>query len=119
MNYHDYSKAAEKTMAKLANGNYDQMHMVLGIASETGELVDAYKKMFAYGKALDLVNVKEEIGDLFWYMFNLMRILDLDFEDVLEVNANKLRARYGEEFLSEKALHRDLETERKILENKS
>jgi hypothetical protein len=39
--------------------------------------------------------------------------------DILDKNINKLKARYGEKFSSERAINRDLETEREILEKGS
>jgi NTP pyrophosphatase (non-canonical NTP hydrolase) len=41
-----------------------------------------------------------------------------DIDTILEKNISKLKARYGEKFSSEKAINRDLEVERKILEGK-
>jgi NTP pyrophosphatase (non-canonical NTP hydrolase) len=49
--------------------DYDHiLHAILGIASESGEIVDVYKKQFAYGKPMDLINLDEEFGDLLWYI---------------------------------------------------
>lgn len=121
MNFNEYQEETKRTCPDLSKIEYsgeflNQLHMVIGISTEAGELLDAYKKAFAYGKELDLVNVQEEIGDLFWYISNLMRMLDIDFDETLVKNVAKLRARYKEGFSSEEALHRDLDVEREILE---
>lgn len=92
------------------------LHAAIGLATEGGELLDQMKKVVYYGKELDCTNIKEELGDLMWYMAIMLRELDLDFEDVLEVNINKLKARYGDKFNVESALNRNLDKERKILE---
>jgi hypothetical protein len=42
-------------------------HMLIGMVTETGEILDAYKRQLYYGKELDLVNLKEEIGDVLFY----------------------------------------------------
>ena len=65
---------------------------------------------------LDLVNVKEEIGDLLWYIAIMLNVLDTDFETVMRTNIAKLKARYPDKFTEEKATHRDLNKERQILE---
>ena len=42
--------------------------------------------------------------------------LGVSFEEIQERNIEKLKARYGEKFTDEKAINRNLETERSILE---
>jgi NTP pyrophosphatase (non-canonical NTP hydrolase) len=69
-----------------------------------------------YGKPLDEVNLKEEMGDLFWYLAIMADTLGVSFEEIQERNIEKLKARYGEKFTDEKAINRNLETERSILE---
>ncbi len=122
MEYKDYQKESKRTCPNLNDqlrlGLADEMHMVLGISTEAGELLDAYKKHFAYGKELDKTNVGEEIADIMWYVSNLCRMLNIDMEEMLQRNIAKLKARYPEKFDEIKALNRDLEKEREILEGK-
>ena len=93
-----------------------KLHAVLGIASEAGELCEAiYNHKYA-GEKLDVVNVKEEIGDLMWYLAILLRDFDLDLHEIMENNIDKLRARYGEKFSEDKANNRDLKVEREVLD---
>jgi len=92
------------------------LHATIGINTESGELTDVIKKYAFYGKEIDEVNLKEEIGDLFWYIAVACNALDISFEDCMKTNIEKLRARYGNSFSEERALKRDLKTERKILE---
>ena len=84
-----------------------------------GELMDAFKRKLFYGKELDVVNVKEEVGDLMWYVAILLRELDLGFQELLQLNIDKLKARFPEKFTESDALNRDLDKERMILEGKS
>ena len=97
------------------------LHSVAGLVTEAGELMDAFKKHLFYGQPLDLINVVEELGDLCWYMALMIDVLrhkgvDVTWESIMERNIEKLRARYGDKFSAEKAIHRDLEKERTILE---
>jgi NTP pyrophosphatase (non-canonical NTP hydrolase) len=94
------------------------LHGSIGIATESGEILDAIKKHIYYGKPLDKVNLKEEIGDVLWYCALLLRNLDSSFEEVAETNIKKLRARFGDKFSEFDAQNRDLETERAILEGR-
>ena len=115
MDIKTYLSASERT---LIDKGYDMnlLHAAMGISTESGELMDAFKRKIFYGKDLDVVNLKEEIGDIMWYMAILLRELDLDFNEILQLNIDKLRARYPEKFTEFDALNRDLDKERAILE---
>lgn len=95
----------------------DLLHASMGLVTEAGEFQDMLKKHVFYGKPLDEVNLKEEIGDLLWYCAIALEALDTDFQAVMQTNIDKLKARYPEKFTEEKAENRDLAKERKILEN--
>ena len=92
------------------------LHAGIGLSTEAGEFLDALKKHIFYGKDLDRVNLKEEIGDLFWYIAIACDELGVEFETLMDTNIAKLKARYGEKFSEHKAENRDLGTEREILE---
>lgn len=92
------------------------LHAGIGLSTEAGEFLDALKKHIFYGKPLDKVNLAEEMGDMFWYMAIVASELGFEFEEVMEKNITKLKARYGEKFSEEKAEKRDLDKEREILE---
>ena len=113
--YIEQAKRSESSQVFL-EGKERLLHAGMGIATEAGEFLDALKKSVFYGKELDRVNLKEELGDLLWYMAIAMDELGTDFETEMERNIEKLRARYPERFTKEKALERDLEKEREILE---
>ena len=97
--------------------NIRLLHGGMGISTEAGELLDALKKHIFYGKKLDYVNLSEELGDILYYVSICMNVLGISFEEVMEKNIEKLKARYPEKFTEDKAINRDLDTERKILEN--
>ena len=127
MNSKDYISNAIKTEStdfqamnqRLQNdGSKRLLHAGFGLSTEAGEFLDALKKHIFYGKELDRVNLREELGDLFWYMAIACDELDVPFEALMQRNIEKLKARYGEKFSEEKVEKRDLETEREILERK-
>jgi NTP pyrophosphatase (non-canonical NTP hydrolase) len=74
----------------------------IGMAAETGEFCEIPKKVFFQGKPINaetIFHMKRELGDVFWYWINACRALDLDPNDVIAENVNKLKARYpGGEF---------------------
>lgn len=94
------------------------LHAFLGMSSETGEMADALKKHIIYGKALDLINVAEESGDLMWYQALALRAVKVSMEDTMQKNIDKLKKRYGDKFTQAAALNRDLQGERAVLEGK-
>lgn len=116
MKIEEYIIESSRTCPNLGSDLKNQLHMAVGISTEANELLDAYKKWFAYNKELDKINVSEEIFDCFWYLINLCRMLNIDIEKGLETNINKLRARYPENFTEYNAINRDLAKERSILE---
>lgn len=73
----------------------DLLHMVLGIAGEAGELVDAIKKHTVYGQPLDRPNVLEELGDLEFYLEGMRQALGISRSLVLSANRKKLSKRYS------------------------
>lgn len=128
MNTKEYINNAIKTEARDfdAIGNRLQsvenqrlLHGGIGLATEAGEFLDALKKHIFYGKEIDKVNLREEMGDLFWYCAIIADQLEVDFSQVMERNITKLKARYGEKFSEDRANTRDLTSERKILEGEA
>lgn len=69
MNIQEYQIQAKRTCVDLGEDK-NRQHMLMGIISEIGEIVDAYKKELAYGKQFDRVNLKEECADVTWYICN-------------------------------------------------
>ena len=96
--------------------NIDLLHSLLGIQSEIGELMDATIDAINEEREVDWVNIGEELGDILWYVAMGLRAAGTDFETVSNANLEKLRKRFPEKFTSEKAANRDLDAERKSLE---
>lgn len=108
MNPNEYQKLAERTEC---NQNVSAMrfgenglkairlnHAVIGINAEGGELATALQRWLYYGKPLDETNIKEELGDLFWYIAEACNALGFSMETIMEANIAKLRQRYPEKF---------------------
>lgn len=71
------------------------LHGALGCAGEAGELADAIKKEYIYGKQRDRANIVEELGDLRFYMQAVMNHYGITESEVLQENGNKLAKRYN------------------------
>ena len=75
------------------------MTAALGISAEAGEFTEVIKKIFLQGKSYNEDNVfhlKRELGDICWYIAQACMSLDTTFEEVLQMNYEKLSARYPE-----------------------
>jgi len=118
----DYAGAASRIVGHSKNAELvapwkmDLLHASMGLVTEAGEFQDMLKKHIFYGRELDTINLKEEVGDLCWYCAIALNALGSDFESVMQTNIDKLKARYPEKFTEDKANNRDLDTEREILE---
>lgn len=93
----------------------DIIHGILGLATEAGELLELLRDTIN-GEPLDLVNIKEEVGDGKWYMAILARVAGFMWGDDERVNIAKLRARFPDRFTEYDANNRNLVAERGILE---
>jgi NTP pyrophosphatase (non-canonical NTP hydrolase) len=95
------------------------IHGIIGIATEAGELLEKLVGLLVDGEDFDTINLKEEAGDNFWYLAELLTGADSTFSEVQRLNIAKLAARYGDKFTEFKALNRDLDKERGVLEQVS
>ena len=88
----------------VANGA-DVPHLLtaaLGLTAESGEFTEVVKKIILQGKPYNEDNVfhmKRELGDICWYLAQACMALDTTFDEIIEMNVDKLKARYpGGEF---------------------
>src|SRR5208337_2084108 len=107
----DWDKIQYRLQSKLR-----LLHALTGMTTEIGELQDQFKKHIFYGKELYIINIVEELGDLFWYIAILCDEIETPFEEIWEKNILKLKKRYEGKFTETKAENRDLQAERDILE---
>ena len=69
----------------------------LGLTAESGEFTEVVKKIIFQGKPYNEENVfhmKRELGDICWYLAQACMALDTTFDEILEMNVDKLIARY-------------------------
>ena len=74
----------------------------LGLTAEAGEFTEVVKKIILQGKPYNEENIfhmKRELGDICWYLAQACMALDTSFDEIMEMNVDKLKARYpGGEF---------------------
>lgn len=82
------------------------LNACLGLAGEVGELNDMIKKWVFHEKELDETHLKKELGDVMWYVAMMCQSMGWELDDVLQMNIDKLIARYPEGFDVNRANHR-------------
>ena len=74
----------------------------VGMSAESGEFTEVVKKMIFQGKPVNeenLFHLKRELGDVMWYVAQACMALDTSFDEIVEMNVEKLKKRYpGGEF---------------------
>ncbi|CAB4148902.1 MazG Predicted pyrophosphatase [uncultured Caudovirales phage] len=105
----------QRTAAKTAREDYDletdPRHArvaiaSMGLAGETGELIDMLKKWAGHGHELNLDDVEKELGDILWYISEIATTLDLRLAQIAERNEEKLNARYPDGFSVKNSINR-------------
>ena len=69
----------------------------MGLGAESGEFTEVVKKIMFQGKPLDADNIfhmQRELGDIMWYWMQGCMALDIDPNEVIQMNIDKLKARY-------------------------
>lgn len=79
----------------------------LGIAGEAGEVADLIKKHLGHGHDLDWHKLREELGDVLWYVACLADRFGIPLSEVASVNVEKLERRYPDGFDSARSIHRE------------
>ena len=82
----------------------------VGMSAESGEFTEIVKKMIFQGKPVNeenLFHLKRELGDVMWYVAQACMALDTSFDEIVEMNVEKLKKRYpGGEFNVHKSENR-------------
>ena|SRR5687768_2333511 len=97
MTFDEYQKQAPSTLISHPDPLMDKTIMVLGIAGESSEIAEKWKKIVTYreGKITpeDIEEMAKEIGDVLWYLSNFATMLGVSMDDVAKTNAAKLASR--------------------------
>ena len=83
------------------------LNSALGLCGESGEVADLVKKHRFQGHDLDIDHVAKELGDISWYLAVGAYAIGYDLEKILQMNVDKLKARYPDGFSTDRSLHRD------------
>ena len=82
------------------------LNAALGLCGESGEAADIVKKFRFQGHDLDFEHIAKEFGDIAWYLAVGAYAIGYDLETILQMNVDKLKARYPDGFSTDRSLHR-------------
>ena len=101
----DFAQLLKRLSELEAEADCDTPHLLtaaFGLCAESGEFTEVVKKIILQGKPYNEDNVfhmKRELGDICWYIAQACMALDTTFDEIIEMNVEKLKARYpGGEF---------------------
>lgn len=107
MTPNEYQQEALRTESGM-NKQYPRvLNGLMGLNGEAGEAIDILKKHLFHGHELDVEHLAKELGDIAWYLAVSADAIGYKLEDILQMNVDKLRARYPEGFDSNRSQHRD------------
>ena len=107
LDFNEYQKQAYELISP--EGKKDMItNGVLGLAGEAGECCDIVKKYKYQGHDLDKDHLKDELGDVLWYIAETASGLGITLEEVAQYNLDKLHKRYhGSKFNKKDSLNRE------------
>lgn len=104
----EYASEVERTTPHMIPR--DRLLMgALGLAGESGEVIDHIKKHVFQGHPIDDEShdaLVKEMGDVFWYFTSLCNSLGMSLNQIMSVNSDKLRTRYPNGFDAKASINR-------------
>ncbi len=107
MTINEYQQAALRTANKSLTPIEQLANGLMGLNGEAGECIDILKKHLFQGHELDSEHMAKELGDVAWYLAVSANAIGYDLETVMQMNVEKLKARYPDGFDAEHSLHRN------------
>ena len=92
----EYTTFVNNLMKTMATPAEELHHAGTGIAGEGGEILDITKKVWVYGKELDVAHLVEELGDMRFYYQAMLNLLQMTDAEIIAQNMKKLRVRYAD-----------------------
>lgn len=103
MTANEYQALAMRTLNPELSKRDVLINSVMGLCGESGEAIDIVKKWMAHGHELDKAHLAKELGDIAWYLAEAATALDMDLEEILQANVEKLKKRYPKGFSCERS----------------
>lgn len=95
-----------RNVAKQLSPHWAIMIASLGLVGEAGEFAEIIKKTYGHGHPLSQEKLKNELGDVQWYLAENARVNNLSLDEVGRSNLEKLLVRYPDKFSATRSLER-------------
>ncbi|MBR3644922.1 MAG: nucleoside triphosphate pyrophosphohydrolase family protein [Lachnospiraceae bacterium] len=106
MTGNEYQKLAMRTCSIPYYKVTDRMfHSVFGLNAEAGEVASILQKEYQ-GHEFDPEHMMKELGDCLWMIAECATAMNVTLDSIMEMNIEKLKARYPDGFDAEHSLHR-------------
>ena len=98
MTFKEYQELAKKTIQLTANPDHKTLVPFLGIIGEVGSVVTQLKISLKDGDSFTAFerNLKEELGDVLWYISTIATEHDLNLEEIAKENLVKVNDRFND-----------------------
>jgi NTP pyrophosphatase (non-canonical NTP hydrolase) len=104
----EYQKLSERTLDTTLEWRDALLNYTLGLAGEAaGEVVDITKKGIFHGHEMSQEHMREELGDVLFYLAAIATVSQLKLSDIATMNVRKLKRRYPDGFSRERSVNRD------------
>lgn len=100
-----YQRLAARTINKELTQEELKLHALFGLASEVGELQGLFQKAYQ-GHPLDESHAQKELSDVMWFVAEICTAMGWNLSEIMELNIEKLKARYPEGFDPNKSMSR-------------
>ena len=107
MQINDYEKSVLRTANETLTPLEQLTNGLMGLNGEAGEVIDILKKHLYQGHELDREHIVKELGDVAWYLAISAHAIGVDLETIMQMNVDKLKARYPNGLETEHSLHRN------------
>lgn len=105
MTGNEYQKLAARTIDQDLAWWEVEEHALHEMVGEIGELHSLYQKSLQ-GHIYPEDHYKKEVGDLLWGIAEYCTAKGWELEEIMQMNIDKLKARYPNGFSTERSLHR-------------
>lgn len=106
MTANEFQKFSARTIGRDMTKADQEFHALHGMVGEIGELHSIYQKRYQGHLEVSDEHRQKELGDLLWFIAEYCTACDWSMEDIMQMNIDKLKARYPDGFSADRSQHR-------------
>lgn len=107
MTGNQYQRLAARTINNDLTGAEKELHALHGMVGEVGEIHSIYQKAFqGHTREGAILHLKKELGDLLWFVAEYCTVMEWEFDEIMQLNIDKLKARFPDGFEAIRSIER-------------